>query len=227
VVDRIRLFLEKFGEKGLMVLKAAYEVSQDPNIDHRLGDFSFKHLVLKLSATGFTYNPSNLLRILEKEYGVVEKSYSSSNQTWWRFVDIEAVRSIISEYFGVPLEDPKLKALMIKYKSFEPRNTLEMLRRLALKDSLSASDKELFRNFVFSDLDKIVELVREMEKYEEVFMSELSVLREILNLADLVSNKLEKPRYAISTRSVGVTFNANSRISVFKDTARYEGNTST
>ncbi|MEM4904145.1 MAG: hypothetical protein QXL28_04160, partial [Desulfurococcaceae archaeon] len=98
VADRVRLFLEKFGERGLVVLKAAYEVAQDPNIDHRFGDFSFKHLVLKLSSAGFVYNPANVLRLLEKEYGVVEKSYSSSSQTWWKFVDMEATRSVLNEY---------------------------------------------------------------------------------------------------------------------------------
>ncbi|MEM1879294.1 MAG: hypothetical protein QXJ18_05995, partial [Desulfurococcaceae archaeon] len=99
---RLIAFLEKYGEKGLIVLKTAFDLSQDPHIDHRLGDFSFKHLVLKLTSIGFNYNPVNLLRILEKEYGIIEKSYSSSNQTWWRFVDIEAVRRVLSEYYNTP-----------------------------------------------------------------------------------------------------------------------------
>lgn len=226
-IDKVRLFLERFGERGLLVLKAAYEVAQDPNIDHRLGDFSFKHLVLKLSSAGFIYNPANILRILEKEYGVIEKSYSSSNQTWWKFVDVEATRSVLSEYFGASIEDPRLKVLLIKYRSIEPRNVLETLRRLALKENLTNGDKELFKNFVFNKLDKIVELVVEMEKYEEVFSGELTVLREILNLADMVSNKLEKPRYPVSTRGTGVLVNVNTRASFDKNTTGYEGNTST
>ncbi|MEM1611908.1 MAG: hypothetical protein QXH02_00980 [Desulfurococcaceae archaeon] len=227
VADRVRLFLEKFGERGLVVLKAAYEVAQDPNIDHRFGDFSFKHLVLKLSSAGFVYNPANVLRILEKEYGVVEKSYSSSSQTWWKFVDMEATRSVLNEYLGMSVEDPKLKALLVKYRCMEPRNTLEMLRRLALKESLTNGDRELFKNFVFNKLDKIVELIVEMEKYEEAFAGELAILREILNFADMVSSKLEKPRYTVSTRGAGALANVNTRASFIKNTTSYEGNTST
>jgi len=227
VADRVRLFLERFGERGLVVLKAAYEVAQDPNIDHRFGDFSFKHLVLKLSSAGFVYNPANVLRILEKEYGVVEKSYSSSSQTWWKFVDMEATRSVLNEYLGMSVEDPKLKALLVKYRCMEPRNTLEMLRRLALKESLTNGDRELFKNFVFNKLDKIVELIVEMEKYEEAFAGELAILREILNFADMVSSKLEKPRYTVSTRGAGALANVNTRASFIKNTTSYEGNTST
>lgn len=190
VRSKLPAFLEKYGEKGLIVLKAAYEISQDPNVDHRLGDFSFKHLVLKLISMGFNYNPINMLRILEKEYGIIAKSYTSSNQTWWRFVDIEAVRAVLSEYYGVEFDDPRVKALLIKYKSLEPQNTLNWLKKLIAKSKLSTADREMFKNFVFSELDKVVTLISEMEKYEEVFRGEIQLLREILALADIVSNKL-------------------------------------
>lgn len=225
--ERIKSFLDRFSDKGLLILKTAYEISQDPYIDHKLGDFSFKHLVLKLSSIGFIYNPANLLRMLEREYGVIEKSYSSSNQTWWRFVDIEAVRRVLSEFYGTPLEDPETKALFIKYKSIEPRSLLEFLKKLVSKESLSTSDRENFKNFVFNELDKIVELVRRMEKYEEVFSSELTVLREILNLADLVSNKLEKPRYTVNTRETGVLADANTRTRINKNSPSFERDYST
>lgn len=227
VYEKLRLFLERFGEKGLLVLKAAYEVSQDPNIDHRLGDFSFKHLVLKLSSMGLVYNPINILRILEKEYKVVEKSYSSSNQTWWRFTDIEAVRIALSETYGFNLEDPRLRALLIKYKSMEPRSLLEALKRMVFKERLTASDKEVFKNFVFTELDKVVELLREMEKYEEVFPGEIAVLREILSLADIVSSKLEKPHRALSTQSTGALTNVSARDSFYENTTSYERDTGT
>lgn len=218
--DKVKLFLEKYGEKGLVILKAAYDISQDPNIDHRLGDFSYKHLVLKLASIGFNYNPVNMLRILEKDYFIIEKSYSSSNQSWWRFVDIEAVRSVLGEYYGASIEDPRVKLLFIKYKSMEPWSTLEMLRRIALKENLTSSDKENFKNFVFNNLDKIVELLSEMEKYEEIFIGEINVLREILNLADLISSKIEKPRSRVISH--GALVNADTRNSFYKNTSSSE-----
>ncbi len=216
ITEKLRLFLEKYGDKGLIVLRVAFEVAQDPYVDHRYGDFSFKHLVLKLQSHGFKYNPVNLLRVLEREYGVIEKSYSSSNQTWWRFVDFEAVRSVLSEYYGISYEDPKLKYLLIKYRSLEPNSMLDTLRRLASKETLSSGDKEVFREIVFNVLDKIVEIIREMEKYEDIFASEISVLREIIGLAEVVSSKLV-------SRSSGFirvedVLNAHLRAGVFKDT---------
>jgi hypothetical protein len=224
VSERLRLFLEKYGDKGLIVIKAAFEVAQDPYVDHRYGDFSFKHLVLKLQSQGFRYNPVNLLRVLEKEYGVIEKAYSSSNQTWWRFVDFEAVRSVLSEYYGVSYEDPRLKYLLIKYRSLEPNTVLDTLRRLAYKENLTSGDKEVFKEIVFNVLDKVLDVLREMEKYEDVFTSEISIIREILNLAEAVSSKLVTKRSSFSRVEDAV--NAYFRASALKDTPSYKRSTS-
>ncbi|MEM4718353.1 MAG: hypothetical protein QXE81_06345 [Desulfurococcaceae archaeon] len=215
--ERIMLFLEKYGEKGLLVLKAAYDISQDPNVDHKLGDFSFKHLVLRLTSIGLNYNPINILRIMEKEYRIVEKSYSSSNQTWWRFVDVDAVRSILSDQYGAQLEDPVIKSILIKYRSIEPRSIVDTLKRLLVKEGFTNADKEIFKNIVFNVLDKVVWLINEMEKYEEVFNPEIRVLKEILNLADMVSNKLDKPRNKIYMSSDGA-LNANTRVDLIENT---------
>jgi hypothetical protein len=212
-IDALKFFIEKYGEKAVVLLRAMYELSQDPLIDHRLGDFSYKHLVLKLASMGFNYNPINILRVLEKELGVIEKSYTSSNQTWWRFTDIEAVRSVLGEILGVETRDPRVKALLIKYRSLEPRSILESLRRLAVKEHFSQFDKEYFKNFVYTTLDRVVDLMNEMEKYEEVFTGELGVLREILNLADLVSSKLDKQRGRLLTIGHGVFGDASTRSS--------------
>jgi len=224
VAERVRLFLEKYGDKGLLVLRVAFELAQDPYLDHRYGDFSFKHLALKLQTQGFKYNPVNLLRVLEKQYGIIEKSYTSSNQTWWRFVDFEAVRSVLSEYYGVSYEDPRLKYLLIKYRSLEPTSILNTLKRLASKDLLSTGDKEVFRELVFSVLDKIVEILHEMEKYEDVFTAEIVVLREILSLAEVVSSKLASRRSSM----MGVEDILDARLGAgsLKDTPSYKRNTS-
>ena len=224
VSEKLRLFLERYGDKGLIVLKTAFEIAQDPYVDHRYGDFSFKHLVLRLSSQGFKYNPVNLLRVLEKEYGVIEKSYTSSNQTWWRFVDFEAVRSVLSEYYGVVYEDPRLKYLLIKYRSLEPNSVLDTLRRLVLKDTLSSGDKEVFREIVFNVLDKIVEVLHEMEKYEDVFTSEINVIREILSLADIVSSKLISKKSSFIR--VEDALNANFRTSLLENSTSYKRSTS-
>lgn len=136
-------FLSNYGDKGYIVLRTALDIALDPGIDHRLGDFSFKHLVFRLRRQGINYNPANLIRILEKEYGLIEKTYSSKSQKWWSFIDLEPIRKALLEYSGVEeAEEPRLRLLLIKYKSMEPSRLLNVLRRLSMKDTLNAIDKK-------------------------------------------------------------------------------------
>ncbi|MEM1628586.1 MAG: hypothetical protein QXP02_03155 [Desulfurococcaceae archaeon] len=222
--ENIRAFLERYGEKALMVLKTAYDISRDPSVDHRIGDFSFKHLVSRLYNMGINYNPVNILRIMEKEYNIIEKSYTSSNQTWWRFRDIELVREILGEMLsGVDKGDPRTKALLVKYRSLEPLRTRDLLRRLAFKTELSNADKNVFKEFVFKELDKIISVLSEMEYYEDYFAPEIAMLREILNLAEMVSAKLEKPKTnsTIVRRDEVLTRNVDTRIDLHEDITSY------
>jgi len=142
VKAKTREFLERYGDKGYLLLKIALEITYDPEIDHRLGDFSYKHIVFKLQRLGINYSPQNLLRILEKEYGLIEKTYISTTQKWWKFIDPETVKQVLLEYSGVSeVEYPRVKLLKIKYNSLEPLTLLNTLRRLALKDRLIPVEK--------------------------------------------------------------------------------------
>jgi len=197
-------FLSRYGEKALLVLKIAYSIARDPSIDHRLGDFSYKHIVFKLAEMGLTYNPVNILKIMEKTYGIIEKTYSSKNQTWWRFKDIDAVRDALGEAINPSIpEDPGVRLLMVKYRSLEPWRLHSTLERLAFKDRLSEVDKEVFRRIVFNELEKITSILNEMMRYEEVFSSEIKMLNDILYLAEVVARKLEKPGATVGS-STGV-----------------------
>lgn len=190
---RVLEFLSNYGDKGYIVLRTALDIALDPNIDHRLGDFSFKYLAFRLRKQGISYNPSNLLRILEREYGIIEKTYSSSGQKWWSFIDIEAARMALLEYSGVTsIEEPHLRLLLIKYKSLEPKRMLATLKRLSMKPILNAIDKKLFRELVFGDLDLVAEILEEMMKYEDVFTEEITSLQEILSLAERVAEKIDE-----------------------------------
>lgn len=191
IKSRVIDFLNKYGDKGYIVLKTIIELTNDPEIDHRLGDFSYKHLVLKLRRIGIDYSPHNMIRILEKEYGLIEKTYISTTQKWWRLVDPETIRNTILEHSsGYSLEEPGLKLLVIKYRSIEPIYILNTLRRLVVKDKLNSSDKEFFKKIVFNELETIIDLHNKMQQYEEVFREELKILREIINLAERVSLKI-------------------------------------
>ena len=95
VRERLLEFLANYGERGLAVVRAAVEAALagrgSPGV--RLGDFSYREVVARLRSWGLDYNPSMLLRILERDYGVIETTYRSSNQHWWRFLDLNAVLS--------------------------------------------------------------------------------------------------------------------------------------
>lgn len=191
---RVLEFLEKYGDRGVVVLRTALEISFDNSIaSRRLGDFSYQQLVMRLRAMGINYNPANLLRILEREYGVIEKTYDSSNQKWYRFVDIESTRQALDEYLGgsVEQEDPRVQYLRIKYKVLEPLKVLKTLRSLSSKKVLGRSDKRFFKEFVFTDLSRIIGLMEEMMEYHDAFTRELRVLNEILMLSTKIAEAME------------------------------------
>ncbi len=101
VRERVLEFLAKYGEKGYLVLKAAVEAAisgRGQRRGLRLGDFSYREVVAKLKEYGVEYNPANLLSRLEREYAVIETSYKTSGQHWWKFANLDAVIEAIDEY---------------------------------------------------------------------------------------------------------------------------------
>ncbi len=189
---RVVDFLNNYRDKGFIVLKTALDIAIDPGIDHRLGDFSFKLLVLRLQSRGISYDPRNILRILERNYGLIEKSYDSRRQKWWRFVDLEETRRALYEYYsGGSLDEPRLRLLLLKYKSLEPKKLLDTLRRLSSKEILTSVDKRVFRRLVFDELERIIDILESMMEYEDIFQNEIRVLNEILEMAEIVAGKLD------------------------------------
>ncbi len=202
---RVREFLERYGDKGLVVLRAAIETALS-SYGGRYGDFSYKSLVLRLRSMGVEYNPSNLLRILERNYGLIEKSFSSSNQTWYRFIDLDAVREAIDEYMGLqsPSDDPEIRLLRIKYRSLQPDKLLSILKSLYRKPRLNKYDVSLFRELAFKELDLVADLLNKMLRYEDLFSNEISLLNEILVYADYVASKIAGLRRGTGMGGYGV-----------------------
>ncbi len=192
-LTRLRVidFLNNYGDKGFIILKTIIDLALDPTIDHRLGDFNYKLLVIRLRKQGIDYNPINMLRILEKEYGLIEKTYDSKRQKWWRINDLESIRRALYSYTGSPvIDDPRIRLLLLKYKSLEPGKILNQLRRIALKQVLSSVDKRIYREIVFNELDKLVEIMEKMMEHEDIFSQELEVLNEIMLLAEKIASKI-------------------------------------
>ena len=205
VKSRVLEFLAEYGERGYAVLKAAVEASvSGGGRGVRLGDFSYREVVSRLRAWGIEYNPSMLLRIVERDYGIIETSYRSSSQHWWRFIDLDAVIEALEEYErGVnALEEQAGEAdgeegevdadevlVRLQIASLNPYQLLEKLEKLLVKPKLTTADYALLRSLAFSDLPAVVEVLRRAEQlgYEG---EEVKVLRSIVRLAGRLASKL-------------------------------------
>jgi len=190
----LREALSKYGVKLRIVLETAVELAKTNRLrgEDRLGDFDYRSLVEALRAKGFDYNPSQLLRILEREYGVIVTTYHTSNQHWYKFKDLEAVESVLRGYEGSEhvVEDPEVMMLRIQVRSLRPREILRFLKRLAMKPRLTARDIERFESFAFEKLPKIIRLLKAIEDYEDELVAEAHILREVLELAYDIADRI-------------------------------------
>ncbi|ABU81693.1 hypothetical protein [Ignicoccus hospitalis] len=190
---RVREFLEEYGERAALVLKAALQVTDKYRAEGKnaLGDFDYKGLTQTLKLMGVEYKPSLLLSKLEKEYGIIETTYKSGNQHWWRFVEEDAVREALEEEDEV--EDPKLVMLKVQAAALGLEEIKGKLKLLLSKKRLSASDKKWFRNFAFETLPLVAKLAQEVveEGYEDPELLEaLRVLKLSLKVASKLKSKV-------------------------------------
>ncbi|MET1128533.1 MAG: hypothetical protein ABWW70_04370 [Thermoproteota archaeon] len=202
VKSRALDFLATYGEKGYAVLRAAVKayLSREGR-EVGLGHFSFREVAARLKAWGLNYNPSMLLRIMERDYGLIETTYRSGTQHWWNFVDFDAVVEALSEYETGSLleddyyleepEDPEAELLRLQIASLNPRALIEELRRLKAKTKLSRYDLARLRTIAFNELELAVRLLRKAEEigYEG---EEVQLLKSVIALAAQLSRKLLK-----------------------------------
>lgn len=193
VQELIDDFLARYGEKGRAVLLAAVEAMieiQRRNEYTRLGDFDYKTLKETLERLGGGVNPTNYLRALEREYGIVNQTYRSTRQQWWSFANKEAILSWYERQVGKPSDDPVVKVLVVKYRVLKPEEKLSRLEALSRKPSLSLVEQKEIMDFVFNELDKVLLVLNEIKKYGDVFRNEVNVLSRIIDLAYQLSSKI-------------------------------------
>ncbi len=183
-------FLAKYGEMGRLVLKAIYEEALAPKEYHKLGDFSYKSLKKRLSSYGLNYNPSPLLRVLEREIGLIETTYKSSNQHWWRITDFKSLKGLFLDEEN-ELE-PRVRLLKIQFYSTDPYSVLSYLKRIIKKRKLNSQDKRIFKNIVYEALPRIVDFLEKSEEWEAELVYERELADNILDMAEMVSLKLKR-----------------------------------
>ncbi len=198
-------FVARYGEKGYIVLKAIIEAARRTRAPHALGDFSYRDLKRILKEMGVDYNPSPLLVRLEREYGVIETSYRSSNQHWWNIIDRYSIEEVLREWEGRPEpdpEDPRVRMLRIQFYSLDPQSLLDTLTRLSRRYRMSAVERDRLRRFAFHELPLLVEfLERAKADYPDELADEIAMAESILELAEMVTSRAGgrgKPRRMMS-----------------------------
>ncbi|MEM0363052.1 MAG: hypothetical protein QXH75_04540 [Sulfolobaceae archaeon] len=191
VKDRTLEALLKYGDKAKYILKAAIEIAQE-NKGGELGDFSYKQLVEKLEELGVNYDPRMILRALEKDYGILETTYKSANQHWWKFIDIEQTKIALDGNENTE-EDPQISLILIQYNSLNIKDIERKLMFLIKKPKLFDMDRKNFMQFAFEILPLIVKLYYKASQYEETY--EIAErLKKIINLAKRVSSRLNNEK---------------------------------
>jgi len=167
----VQEILVRYGERALYVLKAAIEVMEEYSALGKKGpgDFDNKGLMKKLREWGITYNPNQLLRIMERDYGIIETTYKSATQRWWKFVDISAVKKAVRYFEGDEesfIEDPEDYVLSLQISVLELDRLLNEVRNIYSKSKLSTMEKERVKKIVIEELPVIAKVMKEAQKYE-------------------------------------------------------------
>jgi hypothetical protein len=130
-------------------------------------------------------DPKMILRVLERDFGVLETSYHSYNQHWWKFVDAEQIR----EALGEEEVDPEVQLIRIQFDSLDVSGLEKRLRFMLTKPTLTESDKRAFREMAFDVLPSLTELYRRASAREETANLTLDIGR-VMALASQVSRRI-------------------------------------
>lgn len=191
-IDLINDYVSKYGERGKAVLLCAIEamLEEDRTRANKLGDFDYRGVKGALARRGMGFRLHTYLRALEREYGLIHQTYKSSKQNWWAFTDRELVIKWYEEERERLLIEPRIKALLAKFKLLKADDVLRRFERLASKGVLSDMERRDIREFAFNSLDSAVTLLEEMEKYGEVFDKEIAVIKRLIDIIYLLSSKV-------------------------------------
>ncbi|RLG77411.1 MAG: hypothetical protein DRO14_02390, partial [Thermoprotei archaeon] len=166
--------------------------------------------IRKLKEWGITYNPSQLLRIMERDYGIIETVYRSATQRWWRFSDITAVKEAIRYFEGDNedlIEDPEHYVLSLQIDVIDIDRLLNEVKAMYSKSRLSVAEKNRIKQIVVEELPTIAKVMKEAQKYENRYKD---FIRKCVFLMKLIGELLRKMRlgstssYVLEAKNVAV-----------------------
>lgn len=185
----------KYGQKFYLVLSTALKIAKVNRLKNikMPGDFEYREVVEELEKQGFKYNPSMLLRILEREYGLIETSYRTGNNHWYKFKDLEGIERALNAVLGLAsdIEEPNIAMIKIQVKSLQISYWLKKLKQMSIKSKLSSVDIKVLQRFAFDVLPKIVKILKKAEEYEDQLYAEINLLKELISLASVVADRID------------------------------------
>jgi len=210
VYSKLREFIAEYGERACILLKAIHEESSSES-RLKLGDFSVKGLKSRLKSWDVEYNPVPLLLKLEKEIGVIETSYRSTTQRWWRVIDREALENALGECSASPysgIEDPRARLLKLQFHVLKPYEILEVLKRIQSRRATSKSDLEFVKRIAFNELPLLIKMKEEAENlgYNIELREEIEVVEKIVEIAEKIVLNSRRAEHTWKNR---LTLNVN------------------
>ncbi len=191
-----REVLMRYGDRAYYVLRAAIEVSNEITSrgEARLGDFDNKRLIKKLHSYGIRYNPNQLLRILERDYGLIETTYRSSGQRWWAFTDKAAVIKALKMYEGASseIDDPEVYVIKLQIRILNIDSLIRVLEKIKDKPRITSLDVAKVKDIVMNRLPEVAKVAKKAALYDDLFKEFLMKVQLVFVMVNDIINRISE-----------------------------------
>lgn len=213
-------FIYRYGERGRALLEAIIRASRrlDKGSAAPLpGDFNYRSVVEELGMMGYSYNPSPLLRILEKEYSLVRTTLHTSGQRWYVLSNKEALEEYIEKLRSGGDEDPEALVIRLQLESLRIDDLARVLKTLAGRKRWSDADYKKLYIISFKKLPKLVRIYRRIQEDPEKWGPYIRDIEEIFTLAKKLrlraQRDLEEPFQNVEgNRESGIYTNSSEEL---------------
>jgi len=179
-------FIYRYGERGRAVLEAIIRASQKLSrgaVAPLPGDFDYRSVVEELGVMGYSYNPSPLLRILEKEYSLVRTTLHTSGQRWYVLSNREAIEEYVERLRSGGEEDPEYLVVRLQLDALRLDEVARTLKSLANKRRWSDADYRRLYDISFRRMPKLLRIYRKIQEDPERWGSYIRDIEEVFTLA--------------------------------------------
>lgn len=188
-------FIYKYGERGRTILEAMVRASNriSGSSAPAPGDFSYRSLVEELGMMGYNYNPSPILRILEKEYSLIKTTLHTSGQRWYVFSNREALEEYVERLRSGGDDDPEAVVIRLQLEALRINDVDKILKSMLEKKRWGESDYERLYKISFKILPKLLRIYRRVQEDPDRWGDIPRRIEEIFNMAGrLRSRALQK-----------------------------------